>query len=58
MKRYIRSTEESKGYNYRGFYIHETSFGYDVWERGKRVSDELSTKDEAEAFVDEVMKEE
>jgi len=58
MKRYIRSSEEPKGYNYRGFYIHETDFGYDVWKRGKRISDEFSTKDEAEEFVDEILREE
>lgn len=60
MKRVIKaSNSEKKGYEYRGFYIHETTFGYDVWLKGRKVlDDEYATKDEAEAAVDEVVRDE
>ena len=57
MKRWIKSSYEPKGYNYRGCYIYNDTFSCVVYDRGRKLQ-EFDTPDQAEEYVDEYLREE
>ena len=57
MKRWIKASDEPKGYNYRGCYIHKDTFSWVVYDEGRKLQ-EFDTPDEAEEYVDEYLREE